>query len=65
MEDDILDKIKDVIKAHPGKSPVYIDVSSTGQSEYVVETAMRIKPDLVFFTTIEKLLGPECLELKS
>ncbi|MCB4791836.1 MAG: DNA polymerase III subunit alpha [Elusimicrobia bacterium] len=65
LEDEVLDRIKDIIKEHPGKSPVYLDVSSSSQHEYVVETSLRVKPEVNFFKNIEKILGPEALELRS
>jgi hypothetical protein len=64
LEDNSIDKIKQIIGAHPGQSPVILDVSVPNQGEYAIATAMSVKYSQKFFADIEKLLGQDSWELK-
>jgi DNA polymerase III subunit alpha len=63
LEDGPLDKIKKVIEEHPGQTPVELEVSVSGQGEYLVETAITVKTTEKFFNDVDKLLGFEAWEL--
>ncbi len=65
FEESALNRIKDIIKEHPGKSPVVLDVAVPGKGEYAVETELSVKYGQKFFTDIEDLLGQDSWELKS
>lgn len=65
LEDSAIDRIKQIIKVHPGESPVVLDVSVPGQGEYAIETDMRVKYSPKFFQDVEGLLGQDSWELKS
>jgi DNA polymerase-3 subunit alpha len=64
LEDNSIDKIKQIIGAHPGQSPVILDVSVPNQGEYAIDTAMSVKYSQKFFADIENLLGQDSWELK-
>jgi DNA polymerase-3 subunit alpha len=65
LEDDVLDQIKQIVGRHPGKSPVYLDISVPGHGDYVVETEYGVKTGADFIKDVQKVLGPESLEFKS
>jgi DNA polymerase-3 subunit alpha len=64
LEDEMLDRVKAVIKQHPGQSPVFLDISIPGQGDFTIETNLNVKYEKPFFQKIEGILGPECWELK-
>lgn len=65
LEEGIMDKVKDVIKQFPGKSPVIVDVSIPGQGDYSIQTELNVKYEGKFFKEIEKILGQESWEVQS
>jgi len=65
LEDNTLDKIKDVIKNHPGESGVTLDVAVPGQGEYSIVTDLAVKYSQKFFSDIEELLGQDSWDLRS
>ncbi|MBN1621648.1 MAG: DNA polymerase III subunit alpha [Endomicrobiales bacterium] len=65
LEDEVLDEVKRVIKEYPGDSPVFLEVTVPGHGEYLVDTGIQVKPGSGFFQNIEKLLGPESLDLRT
>jgi DNA polymerase-3 subunit alpha len=65
LDNTLLDRIKAVIKQHPGQLPVFLDIAVPGQGDYTIETTMNVKYEQKFFQEIEKVLGPECWELRS
>jgi DNA polymerase-3 subunit alpha len=65
LEDGILDTVRKIIDAHPGRSPVVLDVSMPGQGEYFIETEFNVKYGEPFLKAIEKVLGDESWDLQS
>ncbi|MHB9154894.1 MAG: DNA polymerase III subunit alpha, partial [Endomicrobiales bacterium] len=65
IDDGVLDRIKEIIKGHPGRSPIILDVAMPGQGEYSIETEYTVKYGSNFFAEIEKLLGTDSWDLQS
>ena len=65
LEEDALNRIKEIINVYPGESPVILDVAVPGQGEYAIETELSIKYGQKFFSDIEELLGQDSWELRS
>jgi hypothetical protein len=65
FEENSLNRIKDIIKEHPGDSPVILDVAVPGKGEYAIETELSVKYGQKFFADVEELLGQDSWELKS
>lgn len=63
LENETLDKIKNIIKEHPGNSPIVLDISMPGNNEYSIETEFCVKYETKFFDKIVKILGEESWEL--
>jgi DNA polymerase III subunit alpha len=65
LEDSSIERIKEIIGAYPGESPVILDVSVPSHGEYLIDTSMSVKYGQKFFSDIENLLGQDSWELKS
>jgi DNA polymerase-3 subunit alpha len=65
LDDETLDKIKTVIRQHPGDVPVVLDIAIPAQGDYTIETSMNVKYEKKFFQEIEKILGPESWNLRA
>jgi len=64
LEQELLGKIKKVINAHPGTSPVVLDVSTPQHAEYSIETGYGVASNQKFLNEIEKLLGQDSVQLE-
>jgi DNA polymerase-3 subunit alpha len=64
LEDDTIDRIKKLINATAGETPVVLDVDLPGQGEYTIETGLGVKYTAGFFREIEDLLGKDAWELR-
>ena len=65
LENEMLEKIKNVIKEFPGKSPVVLDVKVGTGEEYSIETDLSVKYSDLFISEIEKIVGPDALEMET
>ena len=65
LENEVLEKIKNVIKEFPGKSPVVLDVKIGASEEYSIETDLAVKYSDQFISEIEKIVGPDSLEMET
>lgn len=64
LEDEMLEKVSEILKKYPGKSKVVFDIDTPGHGSYTVETDFSVTPEANFFKAIEKALGPECWQFQ-
>jgi len=66
LNDDVIDKLKNIIKHNPGKSPVFCHVVMPEQSETVIRFGdqFKINPSALCLREIESLLKKGCVTFK-
>ncbi len=59
LEEDLLLRLADAVRAHPGSCPVFLEVETTGGHRILVKTANEhfVSPSEAFFADIEGVLG--------
>jgi DNA polymerase-3 subunit alpha len=59
LEEDLLRTLQDVLKSHPGSTPVFFEVEVPGGRRVLVKTANEhfVSPSERFFTDVEEVLG--------
>jgi DNA polymerase III alpha subunit len=59
LEEDLLMELQDVLKSHPGSTPVFFEVEVPGGRRVLVKTANEhfVSPSERFFTDVEEVLG--------
>jgi len=57
LDDELSDKIIEIIMKHPGQSKVYLDVKDYQNGDYTIETEYSVKYDDSCIDELEKLIG--------
>ena len=58
----LVDRLKDVLAAHPGTTEVHLSLSSSGKSTVVkLDDKLRVTATASLFADLKALLGPGCL----
>jgi DNA polymerase-3 subunit alpha len=59
LEEDLLKEIQDVLRSHPGSTPVFFEVEVPGGRRVLVKTANEhfVSPSERFFSDVEEVLG--------
>jgi DNA polymerase-3 subunit alpha len=59
LEEDLLKEVQDVLKSHPGQTPVFFEVEVPGGRRVLVKTASEhsVSPSERFFSDVEEVLG--------
>lgn len=57
LDDELSDKIINIIMKHPGQSKVYLDVKDYQNGDYTIETEYSVKYDDACIDELEKLIG--------
>jgi len=64
LDDTLSDKIIEVLKKHPGKSKVYLDIDNFQNNNYIIETDYSVKYSDSCLNELEKLVGKDSINLK-
>ncbi len=59
LEEDLLKEVQDVLRSHPGSTPVFFEVEVPGGRRVLVKTANEhfVSPSERFFSDVEEVLG--------
>ena len=64
LDDNLSDKIIEVLKKYPGKSKVYLDIENFKNNNYLIETDYCVKYSDECLKELEKLVGKDSINLK-
>ena len=64
LDDNLSDKIIEILKKYPGKSKVYLDIENFKNSNYLIETDYSIKYSDKCLQELEQLVGKDSINLK-